>query len=327
MPNRVRWNSMPRGPRLQDEDDNDWSENGFETDTEASPSAEDNEGSDGRKRGPNLGTNGRADECGRTPLIVGDNRFITPSASRAVSANLKAYLGGPYPTFSLVPNDTKKLLWERFEQQYSWPKHKDNEVVKAWNTASTDRLRDIFCVARKKANESSGSDNTKSKSGRDNRLTLKSGTITKHTGGSITIAAHKLKLHEKLGKSPTASQLFECVHRRKKGEGNFVDNKSRIVYEKYNLSIDEKYGLDMSTQPKFDIHAWCEATEGLEENASFITLQEEFRSACNKIDDLTRENNELLQKMEDGRREEVKKRIEFEQTILRMLGERNRSDD
>ncbi|KAL2500691.1 Transposase associated domain-containing protein [Forsythia ovata] len=41
---------------------------------------------------------------------------------------------------------------------------------------------------------------TKSKSGRDNRLTLKSGTITKHTAGSITIAAHKLKLHEKLGK-------------------------------------------------------------------------------------------------------------------------------
>ncbi|KAL2488543.1 uncharacterized protein Fot_41835 [Forsythia ovata] len=113
----------------------------------------------------------------------------------------------------------------------------------------------------------------------------------------------------------------------------------------------------MSTQLEFDIHTWCEASQGLgkggrvyevgicrpildkvgtsfcssfvplDENASLITLQEEFRSACDKKDDLTWENNELLQKMEDGRREEEKKRIEFEQTILRMLEERNRSSD
>jgi hypothetical protein len=32
---------------------------------------------------------------------------------------------------------------------------------------------------------------------------------------------------------------------------------------------------------------------------------------------------DYYKKMEDSRREEEKKRIEFEQTILRMLGERN----
>ncbi|KAL2464601.1 uncharacterized protein Fot_52557 [Forsythia ovata] len=113
----------------------------------------------------------------------------------------------------------------------------------------------------------------------------------------------------------------------------------------------------MSTQPEFDIHAWCEASQGLgngggvyglgicrpvldkvctsfcssfvplDENASLITLQEEFRSACDKIDDLTQKNNELLQKIEDGRRVEEKKRIEFDPTILRMLEEKNMSDD
>ncbi|KAL2533363.1 Uncharacterized protein Adt_06714 [Abeliophyllum distichum] len=111
----------------------------------------------------------------------------------------------------------------------------------------------------------------------------------------------------------------------------------------------------MSTQPEVDIHAWCEACQclgkggcvyglgicrpvldkvvtsfcssfvPLYENASLITLQEEFRSACDKIDDLTRGNNELLEKIEDGKREEEKKHIEFEQTILRMLEERSRS--
>lgn len=98
-------------------------------------------------------------------------------------------------------------------------------MEKAWKTASTDRLRDIFCLARKNAKENSRSENVdkwkghgplwlsaehwneiiekrwnnegwrkKSKLGRDNRLTVKSGSITKHTAGSITIAAHKLRL-------------------------------------------------------------------------------------------------------------------------------------
>ncbi|KAL2501368.1 hypothetical protein Fot_35216 [Forsythia ovata] len=65
----------------------------------------------------------------------------------------------------------------------------------------------------------------------------------------------------------------------------------------------------------------------LDGNASLITLQEEVRGACDKIYDLTWKNNELLQKMEDGRFEKENKHIEFEQTILWMLGEMNRSSD
>ncbi|CAI9769391.1 unnamed protein product [Fraxinus pennsylvanica] len=159
MPSQVRWSSMPRVPMLQDEEDNDLTETGSES-IDISLSSEDNDGPDGRRRGPNHNTNGRPDESGRTPLTVGGNRFITPWASRAVSANLKSYLGGPYPTYSLVPVDIKKLSWERFQ-------------------------------------------------------------------------------HEKLGKPPTASQLFERIHRRNKGEGDFVDNKSRIVYETYDNAINE----------------------------------------------------------------------------------------
>ncbi|CAI9764754.1 unnamed protein product [Fraxinus pennsylvanica] len=109
MTSRVRWSSMPRVPRLQDEEDNDWIENGYE-DSDGSLSADDNDGLDCRKRGPNHGSNICADETGRIPLTVGDNRFITISASCSISTNLKAYLGGPYPTFSFVSVDTKKVL-------------------------------------------------------------------------------------------------------------------------------------------------------------------------------------------------------------------------
>ncbi|KAL2488953.1 Uncharacterized protein Fot_42245 [Forsythia ovata] len=115
--------------------------------------------------------------------------------------------------------------------------------------------------------------------------------------------------------------------------------------------------VEVSSQPDFDIHAWCEASQDfgkgghvyglglrrpvldkvgtsngssfvpLDGNVALITLQEEFRGACEKINELTRENNELIQKMEDGRREEEKKRIEFKQTILQMFGKRSRSSD
>ncbi|XP_022884911.1 uncharacterized protein LOC111401420 [Olea europaea var. sylvestris] len=59
----VRWTSMPRVPRLQDEEDNGWTETGSE-DTDISLSSEDNDRPDGRKRGPNHGTNGCPDETG-----------------------------------------------------------------------------------------------------------------------------------------------------------------------------------------------------------------------------------------------------------------------
>lgn len=158
-----------------------------------------------------------------------------------------------------------------------------------------------------------------------------------------------MRLNEKLVKPHTASQLFERIHWRNKEEGDFVDNKSRIVYETYDNEINEKYGSNASSHPKIDIEAWCEAGQGpctcgrlygiglhrpiLHKvgisnlcdgvQADFSILQEEFRGACEKIDQLTRENDELIRKMEDGRLQEERKRIEFEQTILQMLGERN----
>ncbi|CAI9764518.1 unnamed protein product [Fraxinus pennsylvanica] len=75
MPSQVRWSSMPRVPRLQDEEGNDLTETGSES-IDISLSSEDNDGLDGRRRGPNYGTNGRADEYGRTPLTVGGNRYL-----------------------------------------------------------------------------------------------------------------------------------------------------------------------------------------------------------------------------------------------------------
>ncbi|KAL2489014.1 Uncharacterized protein Fot_42306 [Forsythia ovata] len=193
MPNRVRWSFMPRVPKLQDEEEYDLMETGSEADTEASISAEDNEGADGRKMGPN------------------------------------------------------------------------NMGSSAWNNEQWKK---------------------KSKSDRDNQLTLKLGTITKRNAGSITIAAQKLRL---------GGHVYGLGLRRPVLDKVGTSNGSSFV--------------------------------PLDGNVALITLQEEFRGACEKINELTRKNNELIQKMEDGQREEEKKRIEFKQTILQMFGKRSRSSD
>ncbi|XP_022860991.1 uncharacterized protein LOC111381444 [Olea europaea var. sylvestris] len=104
-----------------------------------------------------------------------------------------------------------------------------------------------------------------------------------------------------------------------------------MVYEKYENAIHDKYGSNVSSQPEIDIEAWCEASQGpskggrlyglgihhrklhkvgisssYDGQADIINLQEELRDACEKIDQLTRENSELLQKK---KMVAVKKRI------------------
>ncbi|KAL0440743.1 UNVERIFIED_CONTAM: hypothetical protein Sradi_0013200 [Sesamum radiatum] len=69
----------------------------------------------------------------------------------------------------------------------------------------------------------------KCKIAQKNRMTEKDGSITKHTGGSIPQGAHKLRMEKDLGREVGELELFHRTHRRNKGIGEFVDNKSKKV--------------------------------------------------------------------------------------------------
>ncbi|EOY20028.1 Uncharacterized protein TCM_045433 [Theobroma cacao] len=60
----------------------------------------------------------------------------------------------------------------------------------------------------------------------------------------------------------TFSKLFECTYKRQKGTREFVDNKSMAVCESYTLAISQKYSVEPSSQPKFDLEVWIEAIRG-----------------------------------------------------------------
>ncbi|XP_039127794.1 uncharacterized protein LOC120263887 [Dioscorea cayenensis subsp. rotundata] len=85
-----------------------------------------------------------------------------------------------------------------------------------------------------------------------NRLTEKKGSITKHTGGSRPFVVHGIKLAKKQGREVGYSEIFQATHKLKGGEGEFIDNKSRVFNEKYNAALVNKYGDDISVHPSFN---------------------------------------------------------------------------
>ncbi|XP_039132692.1 uncharacterized protein LOC120269426 [Dioscorea cayenensis subsp. rotundata] len=95
----------------------------------------------------------------------------------------------------------------------------------------------------------------KSKKALANRLTEKEGSITKHTSGSRSFLATQKLMEEELQRPIQYPELFERTHKRSKGSGDFVDNKSKVVSDKYQSVLSEKYGDNTSDHPEFDLEA------------------------------------------------------------------------
>ncbi|KAL0404422.1 UNVERIFIED_CONTAM: hypothetical protein Sradi_2083000 [Sesamum radiatum] len=143
-----------------------------------------------------------------------------------------------------------------------------------------------------------------------NRMTEKDGSITKHTGGSIPQGAHKLRMEKELGREVGELELFHRTHRRNKGTGEFVDNKSKNV------------------NSLFDLQSWCEVTGAPSKGriygfgrsqssdrysrASVTSTFREFEERFNELrKEMDEKYNKLTMKMQEEflRREEENKRI------------------
>ncbi|KAL8204558.1 hypothetical protein R6Q57_010181 [Mikania cordata] len=62
----------------------------------------------------------------------------------------------------------------------------------------------------------------KSERGRDNRMKVdSSGSISRHTGGSVGYDEHHIRLEIKLGKKPTFKQLFLHTHLKKESKAKY----------------------------------------------------------------------------------------------------------
>ncbi|CAA2984334.1 Hypothetical predicted protein, partial [Olea europaea subsp. europaea] len=110
-------------------------------------------------------------------------------------------------------------------------------------------------------------------------------------------------------------------------------------YEKYELSMELEHGLELLSQPDINIELWCEATQGpskgghlyglgtslsasstssrskfipsMEYDDGDVSLKQQLHNACEKIDELTKERDDIHREIEEVRWE----RIEFEKQM------------
>ncbi|KAL2515030.1 Uncharacterized protein Fot_29001 [Forsythia ovata] len=98
-----------------------------------------------KTRGPNRGTSMPADQS-------------QPFVPRDITATMKAYFDGPYPTFRSMPQPIIDGLWDRFLDKYVWPTANTVNVYDTWKKTMKDRYKDMMNDARNQAKCKSQSD-------------------------------------------------------------------------------------------------------------------------------------------------------------------------
>ncbi|KAH7672015.1 putative transposase Ptta/En/Spm plant protein [Dioscorea alata] len=249
-----------------------------------------------RPRGPNKEIPTPANPNERKLVhILHDEKFVDPKIVRTITKCIQVHFNDAWPTWKKVPEAIKDGMWAKFEGKFMWPIEKTKVVRTIWETTCKERLRGMLEEERKRAMRHFGvSDISKCKGynvgwirvdiwdrlvsdvwtsnawknrsiiGKQNRMTEKDGSITKHTGGSIPFMVHAERMEKELKRKPTYGELFNRTHKREKGQGDFVDHKSKNVSETYTSSMSQKYGSDEANHPEFDPEVWCDAIGGRE---------------------------------------------------------------
>uniref|UniRef100_A0A6N2L991 Uncharacterized protein n=1 Tax=Salix viminalis TaxID=40686 RepID=A0A6N2L991_SALVM len=118
-----------------------------------------------------------------------------------------------------------------------------------WNTMINDVWStDRFCK--------------RSKTSKQNRLKQTDGKISTHSAGSVSFASYRATRTGR-GKELPWDEVFSALHQKSNETGTFVDNRSKIVVEKYRNEMVARYGPDQDNHPSFDGAAWCEASGGV----------------------------------------------------------------
>ncbi|KAL2529524.1 Uncharacterized protein Fot_22125 [Forsythia ovata] len=84
--------------------------------------------------------------------------FVEAFVPRDITATMKAYFDGPYPTFRSMPQPIRDGLWDRFLVKYVWPTANTANVYDAWKKTMKDRYKDMMNDARNQAKCKSQSD-------------------------------------------------------------------------------------------------------------------------------------------------------------------------
>ncbi|CAI9299560.1 unnamed protein product [Lactuca saligna] len=176
------------------------------------------------------------------------------SVIRAITCILKTMFDGPWTSWKKVDKEHRDAMWEHFKGLYVLPEETDVLARKVWEDCMKKRFPDVMRRAREaslklakaaNANASLEGDlnllkdyrpnwikkeywekminevwttskwKRLSQSGKNNRNKLEDGSVSKHTGGSISIRQHKKRMQAMLKRPLTGVELYARLHTKR----------------------------------------------------------------------------------------------------------------
>ncbi|KAH1253814.1 hypothetical protein GmHk_04G010385 [Glycine max] len=117
-------------------------------------------------------------------------------ATKAATLSIRQQFGQPWPTWGAIPKEHQEHFFQHFKRKLVWRPEEENEIQKAFNSKAFHRLSEMFRDAR---NENKRPYWIRDHAKKKNWAYEKGGCM--HTGGSISLQDHAIRLSEELGQS------------------------------------------------------------------------------------------------------------------------------
>ncbi|WVZ17518.1 hypothetical protein V8G54_010500 [Vigna mungo] len=174
------------------------------------------------------------------PMIEPYGKGFVPSrvASQAITRSIKQQFLQPWPTWGAILPDDRKPFWERFKVQ--WLPQREVQIQRNFHSKASHRLSEMFREARIARERpywigeqiwtsllehwNSPQYRAKCAIAQKNRSSERGGVL--HTGGSITIHEHAMRMAAALGRSVHVDEVFHQTHIRKGTTDQFMDKRS-----------------------------------------------------------------------------------------------------
>ncbi|KAG8391248.1 hypothetical protein BUALT_Bualt01G0168400 [Buddleja alternifolia] len=288
------------------------------------------------------------DEVGREILIIVENCTAVP---RTILPSLRGWYNGVWPTFTKIRDRVKQELFDLFKGKFTWrDPWSEEQVFKIWKSYFSRRMTALMSDLRNNAKLRDSPppkwmrkeiwdglrdiwDTPKFKNlqnrYRQNRLSDRNGLgVALSASGSISIHQHARRMSKKNGGNPVLfEKAFERCHRRNKGQGPFVDKKSKNTLETYTEKLKQNQsqsdGPTMLPSIKASCiiypEAWAEASSGPKFGRcyGFGTSYSESSSSSIHNSSINRSQveTENAKKIQELEKELEKQRVEMKKNI------------
>ncbi|XP_052625800.1 uncharacterized protein LOC122197311 [Lactuca sativa] len=226
-------------------------------------------------------------------LVRGSNILEQILVIRAITCIMKTMFDGPWTSWKKVDKEHRDAMWEHFKT--------DVLARKVWEDCMKKRFPDVMRRAREESVKLAKAANVNaslegdlnllkdyhpnwikkeywekminevwttskwkrlSQSWKNNRNKLEHGSVSKHTGGSISIRQHKKRMQAMLKRPPTGVELYARFHTKRYTQ-EYITPKAAKVKDAFESAMVAKFGDDTSCYPLLDNETWCDVSGGV----------------------------------------------------------------